>query len=170
MDNVNKTGALIINRSLTFYLYILVTIFSTLLLAHNQIIVGTIVNSLLFFTALNIEKRYYLPIAIFPSILAVFQGLLFGSFTIFLVYFLPFIWAGNYVLMLLSNKLKNNYLLALPGSAILKFVFLFITAYIFVNFHFVPKIFLTSMGIFQLFTAVLGGILFIIVNKLVNAK
>jgi len=166
----NQASAIVISNDLVFVFYILAAVLSTLFLAHNQIIVGTVVNSLLFFTASNIEKRYHWLVAVFPSILALFQGFLFGSFTIFLAYFLPFIWVGNYLLMTVSEKFKKNSNIALFVSPVVKSLFLFSIAFILVNTHFVPRIFLTSMGIFQLLTAVFGGILFIIVNKLVNVR
>jgi len=165
----SETRVLTLNLNLIFVLYILSTVFITLLLSHQQLIVGTVVNSLLFFTAANIEKKYHLPVAIFPSVVAVFQGLLFGKFTIFLIYFLPFIWLGNYLLMVIYQKIKHSFF-KIPVAAFLKFLFLFLIANFYVNFKIVPKMFLTAMGIFQLYTALLGGFLFLIINKLISYK
>jgi len=162
-----KTSILTLDINLVFIFYILLTVLITLLLSHQQLIVGTIVNSLLFFTAANIDKKYHLPVAIFPSIVAFIQGLLFGKLTIFLVYFLPFIWMGNYILMLAYQKINQN-LLRIPVASFLKFLFLFAVANFYVNFKIVPKMFLTAMGVFQLYTALLGGLFFLITNKLVN--
>jgi len=163
----SETRVLTLNFNLLFTLYILLTVLITLLLSHQQLIVGTVVNSLLFFTAANIDKKYHLPVAIFPSIVAVFQGLLFGKLTIFLIYFLPFIWLGNYILMFTYQKVDQK-LLKIPASAFLKFLFLYSVANFYVNFKIVPKMFLKAMGIFQLYTALLGGLVFLIINKLVK--
>lgn len=155
--NLIATTVLEDKKSLVFVLYILSTIFITLFLNHQQIIVGTVVNSLLFFTALNIDEKYYLPIAVFPSIIAVFQGLLFGKLTIFLIYFLPFIWIANYILILTTAKLKKIRYLRFIIASFLKFLFLFLIANIYVGVNIVPKMFLTAMGVFQLITALLGA-------------
>ncbi|MCX7956251.1 MAG: hypothetical protein N2593_04095, partial [Patescibacteria group bacterium] len=60
MNKIKLKAIVLENRkSFIFYLYILLTIFITLVLNHQQLIVGTIVNSFLFFTALNIDKKYH---------------------------------------------------------------------------------------------------------------
>lgn len=149
-----------LSKSLVFSLYILLTIGVTLLLNHQQLIVGTVVNSLLFFTALHIDKKYHLPIAMFPSILAVLQGLLFGKFTVFLIYFLPFIWIANLILMLTVQKFSSYKILRFIIASVLKAAFLFLIANIYVRLAIVPKMFLQAMGVFQLITAFLGSVLY----------
>ncbi|GAB4219742.1 MAG: hypothetical protein Fur009_7290 [Candidatus Microgenomates bacterium] len=168
--NEFKTITLVYSKSFILSFYILSTIIFTLLLNHQQIIVGTVVNSLLFFTALHIDKKYHLPIAIFPSIVVVFQGLLFGKLTIFLIYFLPFIWIGNYILMLTVQKFSHYKVLRFFLAAVLKFLFLFLIANFYVNFKIVPKIFLQTMGVFQLITALLGAGVYNLVNKIIKVK
>lgn len=161
-----KTRTITYPSSFIFSLYIFSTIVITLLLNHQQIIVGTVVNSLLFFTALHLEKKYHLPVAIFPSIVAVFQGLLFGKLTIFLLYFLPFIWMSNYLLMLTVQKLSRYRILRFLLAAIFKSVFLFLVANLYVKFNIVPQMFLKAMGILQLITALLGAGVYNLVKKL----
>lgn len=123
-----------------------------LLFNGSQIITGSIINTLLFISATRLSKRMLPFIAIVPSLGAVSNGILFGPFTIYLVYFLPFIWIGNYLLMHITKK-SNTFVAAIGKSA-----FLYSIAYIFVSLHIVPKIFLTAMGILQLVTALIGGI------------
>ena len=166
MNDINKTGTRVIAKSLPLSLYILATIFATLLLSHQQLIVGTVVNLMLLTGAVNLKKNQLLPLAIFPSILAVFQGLLFGKFTFFLLYFLPFIWISNLVYMTVFKKTKGNGVYRLLISSFGKTAILFITAVLFTNILLVPKIFLTAMGVLQLVTSLLGGGLFLIINKL----
>ncbi|MGB9707648.1 MAG: hypothetical protein ACPL1D_02765, partial [Microgenomates group bacterium] len=135
------------------------------LVSHQQIIVGTVVNALLFFTALHINKKFHLLVAVFPSIIAVFQGLLFGKLTVFLIYFLPFIWMGNYILMLAVQKFSHYKILRFVLAATFKFIFLFMIANIYVSFKIVPRMFLQAMGIFQLVTALLGAGLYNLINN-----
>jgi hypothetical protein len=118
----------------------------------SQVATGVIVNTVLFIAATRVSKQTAVFLAVIPSLGAVSHGVLFGAFTIYLVYFLPFIWIGNYFLMRISKH--SNMLIA----AVIKSLFLFSVAYIFVSFHIVPKIFLTAMGVLQLITAVVGGI------------
>jgi len=133
------------------------------MIGHPQIIVGVLVNTLLITSALNIKGYKLLPVIIAPSLGALSRGILFGPFTIFLVYMIPFIWIGNAILVyafkeLNLNKKVNRWITLLAGS-ILKAAFLFAIAYILVKSGILPKLFLTTMGIFQFYTAILGGII-----------
>lgn len=51
-------------------------------------------------------------------------------------------------------------------SSLAKSALLFLPALFYVNFHVVPKIFLTAMGVLQLATAVMGGILALTILKI----
>ncbi|MFA4946310.1 MAG: hypothetical protein WC607_02080 [Candidatus Micrarchaeia archaeon] len=64
-------------------------------LGLNQFATGTAVNALIAFA---IVKRGWLaaaPFVLLPSLGALAYGVLFGSFTPFLAFFIPAIWAGN---------------------------------------------------------------------------
>jgi len=135
-----------------------------LLFNGSQIITGSIINTLLFISATKLSKRMLPFIAIIPSLGAVSNGVLFGAFTIYLVYFLPFIWIGNMLLMYFS-RLKQKTILSFITAAFAKSVFLYSVAYLFVSFHIVPNIFLTAMGVLQLITALVGGIFAIGISK-----
>ena len=166
MNNINKTKTVTLAKPISLYLCILAAILSTILLSHQQIIVGTIVNLMLLSGAINLERKQLILLAIFPSILTVFQGLLFGKFTVFLLYFLPFIWVSNFAYMMIFKNSKGNGVYRLLLSSFGKTAILFIIAILFTNIHLVPKIFLTAMGVLQLVTSLLGGGLFLIINKL----
>ena len=76
---------------------------------------------------------------------------------------IPFIWIGNAILIysfkaLNLNKKLNKWITLIIGS-IAKAAFLFAIAYLLVSLKIIPVIFLTAMGIFQLYTAILGGII-----------
>lgn len=144
-------------------IYSIVSFFLPLMVGHPQIVVGVLVNTLLITSALNIRGYKLLPVIIAPSLGALSRGILFGPFTIFLVYMIPFIWIGNTILVFsfkwLNLSKKFNYWITLLIGAIIKAAFLFAMAFLFVNLGIVPKLFLTTMGIFQFYTAILGGII-----------
>lgn len=137
-----------------------------LALNTNQIVTGTLVNCLLFLTAWHLSKHDQLPVALLPSLGALSHGILFGPQTVFLYYFLPFIWLGNYTLIRVFSGSEQMRLPArLIIASVAKYLLLYTTAYIFVRLHFVPTIFLTAMGIVQLGTALMGAITFTLIQK-----
>jgi hypothetical protein len=143
-------------------LYTIVSFFLPLMVGHPQIIVGVLVNTLLITSALNVRGYKLLPVIIAPALGALSRGILFGPFTIFLVYMIPFIWIGNAILIyafkeLNLNKKLNKWVTLFIGS-LLKAAFLFTIAFIFVKAGILPALFLTAMGVFQFYTAILGGI------------
>lgn len=148
------------NIELIFYSFAVFLL--PLLITHPQMLTGTMVNAFLIMAALHFRGWKAAPIVILPSIAAVFSGLLFGPFTVFILYMMPVIWLGNFVLVYLFkylNLAKNmNYWLALGGSATAKSVLLFGGAFLLVNSNIIPAVFLTAMGIMQLGTAIAGGI------------
>ncbi|MCR4335815.1 MAG: hypothetical protein NUV57_04740 [archaeon] len=129
----------------------------------NQLIVGSLVNALLASSALHLTLKKSLPIILLPAIAAVLSGFIFGSFSIFLAFLVPFIWIGNaiYVYFIKNLKIVNkmNYAGAVFISSMLKALFLFISTLILVNLAIVPEIFLLPMGLVQFGTALVGGML-----------
>lgn len=142
------------------------------LISGPQLLTGTLVNCLLILGTRFVDKKNHLIISALPSIAAVLNGLVFGKFTIFLVYFLPFIWLSNFALIkfILYFKERSPLSLSILFSVILKTVILYTTALIYFKFNFVPEIFLTAMSVFQLATGLIGGILFLGINKLLKVK
>ena len=166
-----KTETTLINvKSLTIYQNIIISLAFLIpfLISGPQLLTGTLVNCLLILGIKFVDKKNYLIISILPSIAAVLNGLVFGKFTIFLVYFLPFIWLGNFVLIKSIIYLKEKLPLSLSMvlSVFFKTIILYFTALVFLKFNFVPKIFLTAMGMFQLATGLLGGIIFLGIDKI----
>lgn len=166
-----KTETTLINiKSLTIYQNIIIGLafFIPFLISGPQLLTGTLVNCLLILGIRFVDKKNYLFISILPSIAAVLNGLVFGKFTIFLVYFLPFIWIGNFILIKSIIYLKEKLPLSLSiiFSVVLKTIILYLAANIFFKFNIVPEIFLTAMGVFQLITGVMGGVLFLGINKI----
>jgi len=143
-------------------IYTAVCFFLPMFLGHNQILVGTAVNALLILAALNVKGYKLLPIILAPSLGAFAGGLIFGPFTIYLLYLIPFIWIGNTILVFsfkyFKLKLNKNYLFTSIIGAFAKSGFLFLSAFLLYSFGIIPGVFLFAMGAMQLITAVSGGI------------
>ncbi len=146
---------------LVFVSLLLLSFFVPLFLGHPQWLVGTLVNAFLILSAIFLPIRFILFLVVFPSLGVLSRGIIFGPLTHFLVYFLPFIWFGNFVLVWLFRKLFPylNYLASLFLAALAKYLLLFISANVYFRFNIVPKVFLQLMGTNQLLTAISGGLL-----------
>jgi len=169
----DKTTAINI-KSLIIYQNVIIglSFLIPFLISGPQLLTGTLVNCLLILSTRFIDKKQHLIISILPSIAAVLNGLVFGKFTVFLVYFLPFIWLGNYVFIKSIIYLKEKYPISLSIllSVVFKTIILYLVALIFFKFNIVPNIFLTAMGVFQFVTGIMGGLVFLGINKLLNHK
>jgi hypothetical protein len=131
-----------------------------LFISQPQLITGTIVNSFFFIASEKLDKKALYPILVLPSLGAVMHGVLFGPQTVFLIYFLPFIWIGNYLQVnVFSLTKERNYLVRIFSSALAKYLLLFVAANIYYKFSVVPQLFITSMGMIQFATALMGGLL-----------
>ncbi|MGB9719773.1 MAG: hypothetical protein ACPL06_04245 [Candidatus Anstonellales archaeon] len=135
-----------------------------------QLLTGALVNSFIIFAALRFKGKNILPVILLPSIAAFSRGLLFGPFTIFLAYLIPFIWIGNAILLFsikyLYAKLNKNYFLSLLTGALLKSSFLFASAFLLYSTIQLPAMFLEAMGILQFATALIGGVLTFVFTKI----
>lgn len=135
-----------------------------------QRLTGTVVNTLLFIAVTRLPRQRLLPVILLPSIGAVLHGVLFGPATFFLIYFLPFIWVGNSILMVtfayLRNKVFKGFNIII--TATLKSLFLFTIANLYFHFHIVPKIFINSMGLVQFITAFIGGLVALSILKVIG--
>lgn len=142
--------------------YSVVCFFLPLMIGHPQIVVGIVVNALLITSALNLKGHKLLPVIILPALGAFSRGALFGPFTIYLLYLIPFIWIGNAILVFsfkwIKLHLKKNYWLTLCIGALLKSGFLFLAAFSLYKLGIIPAVFLTAMGMLQLTTALGGGV------------
>ena len=157
-------------KQLKLLKYLSINIFLLVLpfISDNQLITGSIVNALIIYLAIN-YKRSIIPAIFIPSIATLFKGLIFGSFTIYLVYYLPIIWFSNYILIyvikfLVSKKLNN--IISITLAVILKFLILFFVTLIYINVLKLPNIFLNAMGFLQLITGIIGMIIFVIISKI----
>jgi len=136
--------------------------FISFLVGYPQIIVGSLVNAFLIRSALSLSGHKVLPVAIAPSLGVLARGLVFGPFTPFLIYLLPAIWFGNLVLIYaFKAQIRNkcNYFAVLLGGSAIKAGFLFAAATVLFSASIVPAAIVTAMGIIQLETALIGGII-----------
>lgn len=142
-----------------------------LFLQGPQLLVGSVVNAALIMGAINVKGfKKLVPLIILPSIAALMGGLLFAEITPALFYMLPFIWLGNASLVYnIKNrhiKKKNKYLATLGFAATNKTLIIGGGALVLTLLGVVPAKFLILMGVFQLITALIGGLLVIPTNML----
>ncbi len=167
VDRNENVGAYIARYSyetLRLYAYLLIGFLVPFTLGHPQELVGIIVNATLILGAIEIGPVWRVaPLLFAPSLGVLARGLIFGPFTPFLIIMLPFIWTGNAILVFgfreLYRKRRINYGITLGISALVKSGFLFLSAFVLVSASILPVLFLTAMGITQLFTALTGGVL-----------
>jgi hypothetical protein len=131
--------------------------------SSTQIITGTIINSFLFLSQERLSMKKMVPLFFLPSLGTIMHGVLFGPFTVYIYFFLPFIWIGNYILVYTYRSLETYHpILRIFIASFSKFCLLQLSAVFLVQTTLVPKLFLLAMGLIQLFTAISGGILSII--------
>lgn len=133
-----------------------------------QIIIGTIVNMALIMTAINLKGwGKILGVVTMPSIATILGGYVFGTSSVFMVYMIPAIWIGNFILvyafkLIMLDKNKNYFLAGIVGI-ILKVLVIFTVFNVLNGFNIFPEKMIetlqTSMGLTQLITASLGVVL-----------
>lgn len=152
-----------IEHNIHFLVYSCTAFLIPLMIAHPQLLVGIIVNSALILSAMYLDAKSILPIIILPSLGVLSRGLIFGPFTVYLVYMIPFIWVGNtflvYCIKYFYLKRKINYVGSLSIAVIAKCSFIFGTAFILVKMNAIPAVFLSAMGLIQVVTALSAGII-----------
>jgi len=154
------------------YVLIATSFLIPFLISGPQFLTGSIVNTLLFLFVSQTHSKKVFPIILLPSIGAVLNGILFGTLTVFLLYFLPFIWIGNYIMVQSFRyfQKKNSYIFSVLVSSLLKCVVLFSVAYFLATIKIVPPIFIQAMGLFQLYTALAGGLVALLIHKIIVKK
>ena len=88
---------------------------------NSQIIVGSIVNTALIISAINLKGwKKILGEVTMPSISTILSGYVFKSASVYMVYMIPAIWIGNFVLIyaykwIMLEKEKNYFLAGIIG-------------------------------------------------------
>jgi hypothetical protein len=156
----NSLSHMKIKENREMILYSIIAFTFPFLLPHSQILLGSVVNTTLILSAFYLKGKNVLPLIVLPSIGAALNGLIFGPFTFYLIYLLPFIWIGNALLIggmkLLYIKLRLNYIFSSVISIIAKTSLLFISTYILFTLNIIPQTFLVAMGLIQVITAAIG--------------
>ena len=94
---------------------------TSLVATNSQLIVGTIVNTALIMSALNLTGwKKILGVVTMPSISTMLSGYVFSSASPLMAYMIPGIWIGNFVLIyaykaILLSKEKNYLLASIVG-------------------------------------------------------
>lgn len=152
----------VIEENMQMIFYSVLAFFLPYFLGHPQWLVGIIVNAYLILGATYLKGYKLLPVIVLPSIGVLTAGLIFGSYTVFLLYLIPFIWIGN-ALYAYSYKhlqfVKMNKIFSVISASVLKSTFLFLSALLLVSLEVIPVMFLTAMGVLQLVTALAGGVI-----------
>lgn len=134
-----------------------------------QLLVGIVVNMVLFLSVRFLGLKRTIPILFLPSIGATLNGILFGTFSSSLFYFMPFIWAGNYLMIFLYERLRTymHPTISVCCASAAKAMLLFVTAFCFISLKMVPTLFFQAMGAIQLITAFVGGMLALVVERII---
>jgi len=122
-----------------------------LAISGPQLLLGSIVNSLLIILSTTSPRKNWLILSAIPSLMAIIHGAIFGFFTPYLFYLWPIITMGNWVYM---NYGQRGPLLAI----ITKTLILYIGATVLFELKIIPQILVGSMGIIQLLTASIGAV------------
>jgi len=107
----------------TFLGEILKSTFATnsVVVTNSQLIIGSIVNTALIMTALNLKGwKKILGVVTMPSIATILGGYVFKTASVYMVYMIPAIWAGNFALvysfkLIMLAKQKNYFLAGIVG-------------------------------------------------------
>lgn len=148
--------------------------------ANSQYIVGTIVNASLIIAGINVKGwKKILSIITLPSIAAILSGSILNTSSIYTIYMIPAIWVGNFLIIFLYRYLyvekKINYIFSSFISIIVKVLVIFISLNVLILLNIIPNgpiasILFTAMGINQLITACLGGIISFTLLKIIYQK
>lgn len=139
---------------LEFAIISLGSFFIPFLLAHPQMLVGVAVNILLIRAALVLKNNKIWPIIFLPSLGVISRGLLFSSLTPFLLYLLPFIFLGNFILVYFVKKSQNsNIIEKFLNPALFKAMFIAAGAFLFIKLAIVPAMLLSAMSLWQFINA-----------------
>lgn len=107
----------------TFLGQLIKTIFGaqSIVTQNSQLIVGSIVNTALIVTAINLKGwKKVLGVVTMPSISTILSGYVFKSASVYMVYMIPAIWIGNFVLvyaykLIMLSKEKHYFLAGIIG-------------------------------------------------------
>lgn len=129
-----------------------------LLIEGPQLVIGSIINFTLLMLAMNQHKKVSYGTTFIPSIATILRGYIWGPFTPFLIFLMPFIWLGN-ILMVRSVARKSDYslIIRMLRGIIRKILVLSASVVILNRVGLVPNVLIMKMSVLQLITAAIGG-------------
>jgi hypothetical protein len=161
----------------TFLGQILKSVFgaTSVVATNSQIIIGSIVNTALIMTAINLKgPAKIIGIVTMPSISTILSGYVFNTASVYMVYMIPAIWLGNFAIiyaykMILLAKKKNYFLAGIVGI-IVKVAIIFGIFNIIKAFGVFPEKLVTNlqkaMGATQAITATIGMFIAFVIYKI----
>lgn len=110
----------------TFLAKLITSIFGaqSIITQNSQIIVGSIVNTALIVSAMNLKGwKNIIGVITMPSISTILSGYVFKSASTYMVYMIPAIWIGNFALvyaykLIMLAKEKNYFLAGIVGIVV----------------------------------------------------
>ena len=142
---------------------------------NSQIIVGTVVNTILVISALNLKGwNKTIFVVTMPSISTIMSGYVFKTASIYMVWMIPAIWLGNFVLILsfkyiMIKKEKSYFLAAIIGIigkvAIIFGIFMLLKVLNIFPVKMISNL-QKAMSLIQLITATLGSLIAFVIYKL----
>lgn len=163
----------------TFLAQLIKTIFGaeSVITNHSQIIVGSIVNTVLVLAALNLKggaKNAF--VVTMPSVSTILSGYVFKSASPYMVWMVPAIWIGNFVLILAFKYIKlakkKNYFLAAIAGILGKVAIIFGFFAILKTYNVFPEKLVANlqnaMSLTQLITATIGCVVAFGISKIGN--
>ena len=146
---------------------------------NSQIIVGTVVNTILVISALNLKgwnKTFF--VVTMPSISTIMSGYVFKTASIYMVWMIPAIWLGNFILILsfkyIMIKRNSSYFITAIIGIIGKVAIIFGIFMLLKAFNIFPVKMISNlqkaMSLIQLITATLGSSFAFVIYKLENKK
>jgi len=151
-------------RSLEYFIYASLCFFVPFF-TSQQIFTGTVVNCAIVLVSLRFKRMYSYPLIVLPSCAVLLSGFIFGSLTRYLVYMLPYIIVGNFLLSRMIYSNKNKFAGNIFGI-IAKIAIIFIPALIMIKLTILPAAFLFLMGAMQIITAVSGSVIAQTIDKI----
>lgn len=146
---------------------------------NSQIIVGSIVNTALIVSAINLKGwKNVFGVITMPSISTILSGFVFKSASTYMVYMIPAIWIGNFALVysykfLMLGKNKNYFVAGIVGIAVKVAVISGCFA-ILNSFNIFPSKLVqnlqNAMTIIQIITAVIGMFMSYAIYKIEKRK
>ncbi len=165
----------------TFLAQFIQIVFGTqsIVTTNSQIIVGSIVNTALIVSAMNIKGwKKIVGIVTMPSISTIVSGYVFKTASVYMVYMIPAIWLGNFALIyaykrLMIEKNKNYFLAGIIG--IIVKVFIIFGCFQLLNiFGIFPTKLISNlqvaMGFTQLVTATIGMLISFVIYQIEKRK